>query len=340
MARRNPVRFPLDDGRVYDHYIAGRRSAALAVGVRAGLFDALARAPLTEAQIAARCRWLARPTRSLLAALQAMGVVVRAGEGFTLAPDAAAYLVRDTPGSLWGLIDMEVEAFLSPAALLEALTTGKTSVYGDEDPWARHARDPARARAFTAAMHSISERPAAGFAEVAPLREVRTLLDVGGGSGALSLAAAAAFQDLTCVVLDLPGVCAIAAEYAATAGLSARVRTHAADMFADPWPRTDAVLLSQILHDWPPARGRELLGKARASLPPGGLVLIHEKLVDDDGNGPLANALVHLDMLVWTEGQQYSERELRALLADAGFVGVSRQATAGAWSLVVGRVPE
>lgn len=339
MSRRNPARFPLDDGRVYDHYIAGRRSAALAVGVRAGLFDALAQAPLTQAEVAARCGWLARPTRSLLAALLAMGVVVRAGAAFALAPDAAAYLVRDRPGSLWGLIDMEVEAFLGPQALLEALTTGKTSVYGDEDPWERHARDPSRARAFTAAMHSISERPAAGFAEVAPLGDARTLLDVGGGSGALSLAAAGAFPGLTCIVLDLPAVCAIAAEYAAAAGLGARVRTHPADMFADPWPGADAVLFSQILHDWPPARGRDLLGEAFAALPPGGLVLIHEKLVDDDGRGPLANALVHLDMLVWTEGQQYSEGELRAMLTDSGFVGVTRQATAGAWSLVVGRVP-
>lgn len=339
MSRRSPAAFPLDDARVYDHYIAGRRSAALAAGVRAGLFDALAAAPLTEAEVAARCGWRPRPTRSLLAALQAMGVIVRNGEALTLAPDAAAYLVRGKAGSLWGLIDMEMEAFLSPQALLEALTTGKTSVYGDEDPWARHARDPARARAFTAAMHSISERPAAGFAEVAPLGEARTLLDVGGGSGALSLAAARAFAHLTCTVLDLPGVCAIAAEYAAAAGLGRRVQTFPADMFADPWPAADAVLLSQILHDWPPARGRELLGKALATLPPGGAVLIHEKLVDDDGNGPLANALVHLDMLVWTEGQQYSEGELRTMLGEAGFVGVTRQATAGAWSLVVGRVP-
>ena len=339
MSRRNPVSFPIDDGPVYDHYIAGRRSAALAVGVRAGLFDALAQTPLTEGEVSARLGWLPRPTRSLLAALLAMGILVRTGGAFGLATDAAAYLVRGTPGSLWGLIDMEMDAFLSPEALLQALTTGKTSVYGDEDPWARHARDPARARAFTAAMHSISERPAAGFAEVAPLGDVGTLLDVGGGSAALSLAAAQAFGHLVCTVLDLPGVCAIAAEYAAAANLGTRVRTHPADMFADPWPAADAVLLSQILHDWPPARGRDLLGKAFASLPPGGAVLIHEKLVDDDGRGPLANALVHLDMLVWTEGQQYSEGELRAMLADAGFVAVTRQATAGAWSLVVGRVP-
>jgi hypothetical protein len=48
---------------------------------------------------------------------------------------------------------------------------------------------------------------------------------------------------------------------------------------------------------------------------------------------------VHLDILVWTDGQQYSEGQLRGMLADTGFEAVTRQATAGAWSLVAGRVP-
>jgi len=110
-------------------------------------------------------------------------------------------------------------------------------------------------------------------------------------------------------------------------------------MFADPFPAGfDAVLLSQILHDWPPEKDRELVKKAYAALPAGGRLLIHEKLVDDDGTGPLANALVNLDMLVWTEGQQLTEEGLRRMLADAGFDDeVERRSTAGYWSVVVAR---
>ncbi len=121
-----PSRFPLDDQRVYDAYIAGRQSA-----------------------------------------------------------DAAAYLTRGTPGSLWGLVDMEVDGFLSPNALLDALKKDDASVYGDLDPWEAHGQDPERARAFTAAMHSVSERPVAGFAEHLDLSSDSRLLDVGGGSGAI-----------------------------------------------------------------------------------------------------------------------------------------------------------
>jgi hypothetical protein len=368
--RRNPAAFPVDDRRVYDAYIAGRQSAAIAAGVRAGLFDLFdAEGALGVEEVAHRMGWSVRGARSLLVALGAIGLVepdgaeeIRGGPDersaagavantdvgkdratarrFRLAPDAAAYLVRGKAGSLAGLVDLEVDGFLSPRALLDALAADRATVYGGEDPWEAHARDPEKARAFTAAMHAISERPAAGLAEIVELSGVTRLLDVGAGSGALSLALAARHPGLECTLYDLPAVGPIAAEYVREAGLGDRVTCAAGDMFRDEWPTGhDAVLLSQILHDWSFVTGATLSRKAFDALPQGGRVFVHEKLVDDDGRGPLANALVHLDMLVWTEGQQYTPRELEALLRGAGFTDVRRCATAGYWSLVEARKP-
>ena len=59
--------------------------------------------------------------------------------------------------------------------------------------------------------------------------------------------------------------------------------------------------------------------------------------MDDDGSGPLANALVNLDMALWTEGQQFTEAELRGMLKIAGFGKIERRATAGYWSVVTAR---
>ncbi len=340
MARREPHAFPLPDRRVYDYYIASRTSAALVAGVRLGLFDLLDRAPRSAAQIAAELEVSERGARALLAAVGAMGLVEETDGRWTLAPDAAAYAVRDRPGSLAGLIDLEVENFLSPAALLEALRSGGPSVYGGGDPWEHHAADPQRARAFTAAMHSVSERPAAGLAEVVELRGGERLLDVGGGSGALSLALARAHPEVHCSVYDLEAVRPLAEEYIAAAGLGERVTVAVGDMFTEELPTDhDVVLLSQILHDWAPERGAELCAKAWRALRPGGRILIHEKLVDEEGRGPLANALVHLDMLVWTEGQQYRASELEALLEEAGFAAIETRPTTGYWSVVSGEKP-
>ncbi|MEL6904042.1 MAG: methyltransferase, partial [Planctomycetota bacterium] len=338
--RPSPERFPIDDGRVYGAYIAGRRSAAVAAGVRAGLFDRLAAAPggLSSDDVSAALGWSARGTRSMLVALQASGLVELESERWRASADAAAYLTRGTPGSLWGLVDMEVDHFLSPEKLLDALERDDSSVYGGGDPWAAHEEDPAKARAFTAAMHSVSERPAAGFAERfadfgGPV--AGRLLDVGGGSGALSIAAAQRHADLRCTIFDIAPVCPIAGEYVAAAGVSDRVDARAGNMFEDAWPTGyDAILLSQILHDWSFETGAELLSKAHAALAPGGRILIHEKLVEDGAPRPVENALVHLDMLVWTQGQQYTPSELSAALEAAGFTGVERTRTTGLWSVV------
>ena len=340
--RRNPAEFPLDDRRVYDAYIAGRQSAALAASVRAGLFDLLeAEGPLDARDVAGHMAWSERGARSLLVALYAQGLVQRDDtQRYSPSPDAAAYLVRGRKGSLAGLVDLEVDGFLSPQALLGALAADRATVYGGEDPWAAHERDPGKARAFTAAMHAISERPAAGVAEVADVAGVRRLLDVGGGSGALSIALARRHSELRCTIFDLAVVCPLALEYATGAGVAAQLDLYAGDMFRDAWPEEhDAVLLSQILHDWSFDTGRALVQHAFDVLPPGGRILVHEKLVDDDERGPLANALVHLDMLVWTEGQQYTQAELRRLLEGVGFVAVTHKPTAGYWSLVEARRP-
>ena len=340
MTRRSPEAFPLDDQRVYDGYIQGRISAAMAVGVRLGLFDLLDEEPLTEPELVERLGLAPRGARALCAALGAYGVLARDGERWGLADDAAAYLVRGKPGSLWGLVDMEVEHFLSPAALLEAVRTGRPSVYGEADPWETHEADPESARIFTAAMHSVSARPAAGFAEVAPLDGVQRMLDVGGGSGALSIAAVRANSGLSATVLDLPSVCELAREYAREAGLRDRIDAVSGDMFGEPFPSGyDAVLLSQILHDWPPDRGRALLQSAYDALPPGGLVVVHEKFVNEADSAPMANVLVHLDMLVWTEGQQLRPSELERTLTEIGFRGFELRASSGYWSVASARKP-
>ncbi len=326
------------DKRIYDYYIASRQSAALAAAVRVGLFDALQERALDAAGLADQLGLARRPVALLARVLLAMGLLVERERKLELAEDSAEFLVRGRPRWLGGLIDLEVDHGTQPAMLLDALGRDAPSVYGEADPWQAHAGDPERAAAFTAAMHSISSLPADSLARVMDLSTCARLLDEGGGSGAVSIAFAREYHQLECVVWDLPVVCEQAAKFAADADLSARVKTFAGDFHADDFPggdgnpEYDVILFSQILHDWSPETGAELLRKARAALPHGGRVVIHEKLVGPDA--PLANALVDLDMLVWTEGQQWTESGLRQALEAAGFSEIRCRPTTGYWSVV------
>ncbi len=332
---------PQDELRVYDAYVAGRLSAGLAAGVRTGLFDVLdADGPLSCAALAEASGLHERGVRAWLAAMQAGQLVQEVGSGdFALTPAAARDCVRNKPGSLAGLIDMEIENFLSPALVIEGLRGGGPCVYGDSDPWAEHAADPAKARAFSDAMHAIACSPALALAERAPLENARRLLDAGGGSGTISVALARAFPQLHCTVLEIPAVLPHIEERAREEGLEQQISALQGDLFAQAWPTGfDAVLLSQIMHDWSDDEGARLLRRAYNALNPGGTVLIHEKLIEPDG-GPLANALVNLDMLVWTEGRQWSATDLEQLMQQAGFEGVQAQKTYGYWSLVSATKP-
>ena len=91
-----------------------------------------------------------------------------------------------------------------------------------------------------------------------------------------------------------------------------------------------------IFHDWPPDRGRMLARKSFQSLPPGGRIVIHEMLFNNDRTGPFPVAAFNLDMLAAMPGQQYSKRELSTMLTEAGFRDIEVKPTFGYWSVLTG----
>jgi len=94
-----------------------------------------------------------------------------------------------------------------------------------------------------------------------------------------------------------------------------------------------------IYHDWPPEKCRFLTQKSFENLESAGRIIIHEMLYQDDKTGPFPVAAGNIGTLLWTEGQQYSGRELSALLTEAGFTDIEMKPTWGYWSIVTGRKP-
>ncbi len=331
---------PISDKKIYDLYIAARGSAALAVGVKIGLFDVL-KTPSRAEALAERFSLHPRGMRAILKSLSAADVLIfeQDSQTYVLTEEAEMYLLKESDLDISGLIEMEFHHFLTPEKLLAAAQHNAPSIYDDagSDVWEQHQQDPEQAKRFTRAMHAISARPAEVLAKQSFWNDIVKVLDVGAGSGALSIAALNEHSHLHSGLMDLPEICDIARSYINGAGLEERCDVHSLNMFQDPFPQGyDAVLFSQILHDWNPQQGRFLLSKALEVLPSGGRILIHEKLTEPSKNhGPLANALVNLDMLVWTEGQQYSVELLSEMFKDLGIVKFEVLPTVGYWSCVV-----
>jgi predicted O-methyltransferase YrrM len=173
-------------------------------------------------------------------------------------------------------------------------------------------------------MDAISTLSARELGAHVDLSGATALLDVGGGSGAYDIELARRHPHLRATVFDLPPVCEIAATKVEAAGYEDRIAVAPGDFLADPElpPGHDVVLLSMIMHDWTPEQDLAILRKCYAALPPGGLIVISELLVNDEKTGPPAAALMSLNMLVETFGRNYTAAEYEEWLRATGFVDV------------------
>lgn len=89
--------------------------------------------------------------------------------------------------------------------------------------------------------------------------------------------------------------------------------------------RYDVAWLSHILHAGGPAECRMILEKTVSVLETGGMVLVHDFILDDSFDGPLFPALFSLNMLVNTkQGQAYSQGQIEEMLLSAGLRDIRR----------------
>ena len=140
---------------------------------------------------------------------------------------------------------------------------------------------------FSSAQHAGSLGPARLMAKRVDLSSRQRLLDVGGGSGAYSLAFCAANSQLSATILDFPQTIDTAKHYAREAALAPRIAHLGGNAITTDWPiGHDVILMSYVWSAVGDEDVRILAQRAMEALPPGGLVLVHDFMVDDAHEGP------------------------------------------------------
>jgi SAM-dependent methyltransferase len=263
--------------------------------------------------------------RTVLAALTALGLIVRDGEGYGNAPASERYLVRGAPAYFGDYYRFQIDRQLYPALVhLDSGIAGDTAHLAF-DSFAGLTDDPEEADAFTRAQHSGSMGPALMLAKNFSLKGARTLLDVGGGSGAFSIALCQRNPELRTTVLDFPNVIDVAERFVKEAKLQDRIGLLRGDAISAAWPSgQDVVLMSYLLSAVAEASFPLLFRKAWEALDPGGRLLIHDFMLRDDETGPTEAALFFLHYLSYrVDGISFSAATLAAQLASIGFLGIS-----------------
>jgi cyclopropane fatty-acyl-phospholipid synthase-like methyltransferase len=262
-----------------------------------------------------------RPAEMLLTGCAALGLLEKKESRYRNTQLSEAYLVRGKPYYFGGFVQMaDKRLYAGWGKLGEALRTNRPTTW---DPAAHSSmfdgEDPMMLAHFWEAMHSLSTMTARKLGEAVDLGPFRRLLDIGGGSGAYDIELCKQYGALRATVFDLPFVATIAAKKVAEAGLADRIEIVGGNFFEQLPGDHDVHLLSMIMHDWGEAKNRALLRRSFEALPSGGAVVISELLVNDEKTGPAPAALMSLNMLIETEGRNYTPAEYSAWLEEAGF---------------------
>ena len=324
-----------DSAPIIELIEAFRRSKTMFTAVSMGIFDLLHNSPNTAAALSAQLATHPVALEQLLDACAALGLLAKRDAIYSLTQIAETYLCGSSPYSLDGYIRYSDEALYPMwGRLADAVREGAprwNQVFGVEGAiFSGFFRTEEAKQTFMRGMHGLGLTVSPKVVEAFDLSPFRRMVDVGGGTGHLTISACRRWPDLRGVVFDLPGVTPMAREMVEQAGLSRRIETIDGDFFTGDLPQGDLYALGRILHDWTGEKCVALLRKIRHRLPSGGALLIMEKLLAEDGVGPLSANLQSLNMLAVTEGQERSLAQYTSLLQSSGFQNVQGRTT-GAW---------
>ncbi|HEX4667749.1 MAG TPA: methyltransferase [Chthoniobacterales bacterium] len=303
-------------------------SKVLLSGVELGLFTTLADRRLAGAEIGKEIGLHPRGIADFLDALVAMRFLERDGNGpdgkYFNTPAGKLYLDRNSPRYIGGILEMlNARLFKFWNDLPEALRTGKPqneTREGGQGIFEALYADPAKLENFLGGMTGLSRINFEALANKFDFSPYKTLCDVGGATGLLCVEVARKHPHLQCVSFDLPAVEPVARKHIAAAGLSDRMRTAAGDFFNDPLPKADVITMGMILHDWNLERKMQLIRAAYEALPPNGVFIAVEALIDDARRENVFGLLMSLNMLIeFGEAFDFSGADFEQWCREAGF---------------------
>jgi precorrin-6B methylase 2 len=275
----------------------------------------------------------------LMRALASVGIFSEDGSGKFRHTTLSRLLRSNEPGSMRAFLESVLGGghLRAWCEIDHSVRTGETAfdhAHG-EGIWANFAKNEHEGRTFNQAMTDISGAFNPAVVKAFDFSKIGTLIDVGGGHGALLTSILSANPHLRGIVFDQPHVVAGARDTIAKAGTADRCETASGNFFESIPAGADACLMKFILHDWNEEKSTQILKTIHAALKPGGRLLVVE-LVVPPGNEPSLSKWMDLNMLAMTGGRERTEVEFATLFAACGFALVKVHPTESPLSIVEG----
>ena len=301
------------------------RGCALQAAVRLDIFTTINKGRLTLRDIVTEIGVDTRGAEYLLNALSAMGLLVKADDHYSNSIAAFDFLSQNSPRYIGHIILHHHHILDGWAQLHDAVKKG-----GPVDR--RSYGEDIERESFLMGMFNLAMGIAPGLAAQMDLSGRHRLLDLGGGPGTYAIHFCLANPTLSAVIYDHHKTESFAMKTVKKFGLEGRIGFTGGDFNADPITGGpyDVAWLSHILHSNGPEECQEIIDKTRAAMASGGLIFIHDFILDNTKDAPEFPALFSLNMLVnIPRGRSYSEEEIATMMENAGIKDVARHTFRG-----------
>ncbi len=304
-----------------------RMTQAVYVAAMLGIADLLEDGPQSSEALARSVGAPADTVHRVLRALASIGIFEETADGHFAPTPAGALLRSSAPDSLRAaaIFFGDHRHWEQWGHLIDSVKSGVPArgTFSDDAFAQRALKDPEGMAIFNSAMSALTAPVHAGVLAAYDFSAVKTLVDVGGGHGALIAAILTANSEIRGILFDIPAVIEGARTRIEAAGLSSRCRLEAGDFFKEVPSGADTYMLKWVIHDWDDERSLLILKNCRAAMSEGNRLLLIERVLPQRAqptpSAVLAPFFADLNMLVLTSGRERTEEEYRRLLGAAGF---------------------
>jgi SAM-dependent methyltransferase len=296
-----------------------QKSRILLSGFELDIFTNIPESGSTNHQIALNLLLDEHACERLLNALVSLGFLIKRNDTFFNTEDSFTFLSKNSPEYLGGLMHSN-HLWNTWSNLTRVVKTGKSA-----NPSEINERGEEWLLPFITAMHDRAKKSAPAQVALIDLNGIKTLLDIGGGSGAYSMEFISRNPSIEATVFDLPNVIPLTARFIEKEGFSGKIKTCNGDYTTDDLPEGfDLLFLSAIIHSNSLEVNRDLIKKCFRALNKNGRIVIQDWIMNNDRTQPVAGAVFAINMLVGTEaGDCFTDEEVNDMLISAGFKNIS-----------------
>ncbi len=288
-----------------------------------GLFDALAEAPRSAYELAMATDAHESSLHRLLRGMVVWGLAIEEPDGrFTAAPLGDAFRA-DRPGLRNMALMIKDDVYRAWGDLLHTVRTGETAyihVFG-ESHFDLLGHEPELSSRFNAAMVETTTRISAAFVASYDFAGAGTVVDVGGGSGALLAAVLKAHPAMRGILFDLAHGLEGAGRVLDAAGVAERATLVTGSFFESVPPGGDLYMLKSIIHDWDDRKALTILESCRKAMAPSARLVLLERILPervDQSQLAFDAVMGDLQMMVVLGGRERTTTEYGELLGQAG----------------------